>query len=128
MLMDPTWLNQTKAASEEFRDHSGNIILHFSKQVSVNSTIMTKVLAIMEGILIAAASRWASLNTFYIESHSANVVCWFKNSLEIPWRFHNNIQESVYKFGRHITWSISHILCSGIEATDVLARFGISGL
>lgn len=43
-----------------FYDHDGRMILHFGKNVSVDSAIQQKVMIIKEGLLITIASWWAS--------------------------------------------------------------------
>lgn len=60
-------------------DYFGNITLHFNKDILMDSAIMIEVMAIKEGLFIAAASQWAPLNTFHIESDSTNVAYWFQN-------------------------------------------------
>lgn len=42
-----------------FRDHLGTVLLHFAKHVKADSTIHAEILAIKDGFLIAAASRWS---------------------------------------------------------------------
>lgn len=61
-------------ALAECRDHRGTILLHFAKYIVAESAIHAKVLAVREGLLFAAAARWSSLATFFIESDSMNVV------------------------------------------------------
>lgn len=59
------------------RDHIGSFLLHFAKQVEADSAIHAEVLAIKEGMLVAAASKWSGTTTFIIESDSSNAVSWF---------------------------------------------------
>lgn len=108
-----------------FRDHRASL-LHFSKQVEAISAIHTEVLAIREGILIAAACRWYNLAHFQFESDSCNAVSWIRDPSSTPWRFQNLVCEAVLRFSRHINWFMSHIRRTGNEATYVLASVGAS--
>lgn len=45
-------------------DHENTIVPHFDKHVTIDLDIQTKVLAICEGIFIAATSRWSNCSTF----------------------------------------------------------------
>lgn len=109
------------------RDHYGNLLLHFAKEVLIDSAILIEIHAIREGLLVAAASHWLPTSQFLIESDSANVVAWFKNSNSAPWMFRNINRESIQHFGRHISWTILHIRRTGNDAADVLACIGALG-
>lgn len=110
-----------------FPDHLGNIFLHLSKEITVDLVILTEICAIREDLFMVAASRWASLTSFLLESDSLNAVPCFNDINKAPWRFINIIRESIYGFGRHLSWSISHIRHLGNETADVLARIGTYG-
>lgn len=103
------------------KDHSSSFLLHFTKHVEANSTIHVEVLAIREGILVAATSRWSGVSTFIIESDSSNVVSWFSDPARLHWRFQSIIRETLFSFTRHISWSIIHTCRSGNEAANILA-------
>lgn len=110
-----------------FRDYSGTVLLHFAKQVKVNSAIYAEVLAIKEGILIAAAFRWSDVAPLDIESDSTNVISLFVSPTSTQWRFQNIIREATIQFVRQIEWSISYTRRSGNEVADILARVEVSG-
>lgn len=67
-----------------FRDHSGNILFYFSKEIRPDSTILTEIIAIREGLFIAILSQWSSLSPFYLELDSVNAVVWFKDNFQAP--------------------------------------------
>lgn len=92
-----------------FQDHSSNILPHFSKEITMDTTILIEIIAIKEGLLIAAASRWSLTSPFYLEIDSANIVSRFNDISQGSWTFRNIIWESGQLFGHHISWSISHI-------------------
>lgn len=111
-----------------FRDHTGNTLLQFNKEILSDSAISAKISAIRDGLLIAAASRWSNSSYFMLESDSTNVVAWFKDLSQAPWKFTNIIRECLQWFGSQITWSISRIQRTGNDAADVLARVGAQGM
>lgn len=107
-----------------FRYHLCNILLHFCKEISVDSAMLTKISAVKEGLLLVSSSRWSSYSHFCIESVCANAVAWFQDINEAPWRFRNIIRESLQVSGCHISWFITHIRRSENNTDDILARIG----
>lgn len=105
-----------------FRDQSENMFLHFAKEVVTDSTILTEIHMIREGLLIAATSRWSSSSQFLLELDSANAVTWFKDPKIAPWKFKIIIRESIQPFGRHLSWCFSHTRLIGNDTADVLAH------
>lgn len=85
-----------------FGDHLGLILLQFAKQVKAELVIHAEILAIMEGMLIAAASRWSGSMDFQIESDSRNAVSCFLDPATTPWRFQNTLREALSCFGQYI--------------------------
>lgn len=107
-----------------FRNHSGNMLLHFVKKVVSDFAIHWEIIVFQEDLIIAAASHWLSSFQYLFESDSTNVVTWFKDSKIAPYKFRNTIRESIQRFSRHISWIISHIRRTGNEAIDILTRMG----
>lgn len=70
--------------------------------MDLDSAIHAEVLAIREGLFIAAASRWANSKSSVIESNSSNEVSWFLSSSSASWRFWPAIRVVVLRFGQHI--------------------------
>lgn len=50
-----------------FRNLKGKVILQFDKEVSMESAVHVDVLALWEGLLVVAVSRWASSHSFMFE-------------------------------------------------------------
>lgn len=92
-----------------FWNYSGNILFHFSKEIIVGSAILTEILAHKEGLLIMATSRWLSASPFYLEYDSTDIVVWFNDISQTPWRFKKIIRGNIQHFDCHITWSRSYI-------------------
>lgn len=61
------------------RDSDGRVFIQFYKEVREDSTINAEVLALREGLLFVAVSRWASSHYFLFESDIQLVV-------SAPWR------------------------------------------
>lgn len=109
-------------------DSDGNVLLPFSKEVSVESAIHEKFIAFREEMLVAAASCWVSSHSFLFKSHSHSIVTWVVDPASAPWRFINVVQECCHVFGYNFNWSIKHIVRSGNDAVDILARLDLSSL
>lgn len=92
-----------------FRYNHGNPLMHFGKQFVVDSGNHAEILALREGLLVVAASRWGHSIHFLIESDSSNVVFWLTQPSKRPWHFQNIIREIFIQFGHDIQWSINHI-------------------
>lgn len=59
-------LKMSSGVGGDFKDHRGTFLLHFEKQVSTKLAIYAEILAMKEGLLIRAASRWATSANFVI--------------------------------------------------------------
>lgn len=53
-----------------FRNSGGKVLVQFRKEIVVDLAVYVNLLSLREGILMAAASRWASFLSFPIESDS----------------------------------------------------------
>lgn len=67
-----------------FQDHSGNVILHFSKEIILDSTILTKGFGHQGESSHSVCFRWKSSVHFFIELDSSNTVAWFKDTFKTP--------------------------------------------
>lgn len=108
-----------------FRDHLGNTLLHFNKEITVDLVILIEIFAIREGLLLAAASPWAFSTIFLLESNNSNAVVCFN---QINKRLGSSLisLEKVFKFSADTSLGPSpmHFRQSGNEATNIFARIG----
>lgn len=113
------WFSDRWGIGGVVRDSEGKFLIQFSKEVRVNSTVHVEVVALREGLLVAAASSWASFHSFIFESNSKLAVSWVVDPFLALWRYDNFFRECCNVFGLGITWSIYHISRIGNEAMDV---------
>lgn len=111
-----------------FKDSEGKFLLKFCKDMTADSTVHAKVLALWEGLLLAVALHWASSHSFLFELDSKFVVVWIVDSSSAPWQYHNLLRKYCHAFGLGIRRPIIHISRTRNDASDVLARMSSKGL
>lgn len=82
-----------------FRDSEGRALLQFGRDVKMDLAIHEEVLALQEGLLVEATSRWVSTHSFVFESDCKSIVAWTADRMSAPWRFHMVFCECCYVFG-----------------------------
>lgn len=92
-----------------FRNSGEEVLIQFGNEMEIDSSIHAEVLALRKGILVVAASRWVSSNSFVFESNSQSIVAWVADPSSVLWRFQNIFWECCHVFGYNIEWSIRHI-------------------
>ncbi|XVF88973.1 hypothetical protein PTKIN_Ptkin19aG0094400 [Pterospermum kingtungense] len=107
------------------RNHLGEVLIRFSKSISIADSNEAEVLAIREALIQFVTSRWAQDFSLTIESDSAPAVAWISKPDEAPWRLRNfichilNIKSKI----RHL--KVVHILREGNNLADSLAKQGV---
>lgn len=86
-----------------FRDSENQVLSQFGKEVLLDLTVHAEVVALREGILVAATSRWVSSYYFVFEFDSNSIVAWVVDPVSAPWYFHNLLRECYYVFGLGIS-------------------------
>lgn len=50
-----------------FRNSNGRVLIQFGKQVSTDSVVHAEIMALREGLVVAATWQWASSHSFMFE-------------------------------------------------------------
>ncbi|EOY27900.1 Uncharacterized protein TCM_029620 [Theobroma cacao] len=74
------------------------------------------------------SSSWANSVGIIIECDSKNEVSWISKPSKAPWRLRQLILQICALRGIVLDWQSQHILCSGNEAANNLAKTGIERL
>lgn len=94
MWMICFWRIQAKGdIGRVLKDSEGKVLIQFEKEVLLDSAVHAELLSFKEDILVAAASRWASIHSFVFELDSQLVVTWASNLSSVPWRFLNILRK-----------------------------------
>ncbi|XVF79224.1 hypothetical protein PTKIN_Ptkin14bG0203400 [Pterospermum kingtungense] len=67
------------------RDHDGNELIRFSKNIEEQDSNMAELMAVREATILFLSSKWVNTSFLTIESDSINVVCWVNNPCSAPW-------------------------------------------
>lgn len=81
------------------RDSKGNILIQFRKEVNMDLVVHAEVLALNEGLIVAVASRWASIHSFVFKSDSQSILVLVVNLSSALWRLHSVLREYCYVLG-----------------------------
>lgn len=74
-----------------FRDHEGNVLLKFDKQIHVDSTIHGELLAVRKGLLTATTFRWTNSSFFIFKVDFQTIIAQLSDHSDALWRFYNTI-------------------------------------
>ncbi|EOY04744.1 Uncharacterized protein TCM_019931 [Theobroma cacao] len=107
------------------RDDKGAVKMVFSKKAGWGDANLAEALAVGEAMILFATSSWANSTGIIIESDSMNVVSWASLPEKSPWSLRQLFLQIALLKGRVAGWQIRHILRSGNEAADSLAKPGI---
>lgn len=66
------------------RNEKGEVLLTFSKPISIANSTIAEVHAVNEAFLIFSASRWRGNHSLLIESDVWNIVRWIKDPAKAP--------------------------------------------
>ncbi|KAK8484740.1 hypothetical protein V6N11_030696 [Hibiscus sabdariffa] len=107
------------------RDHSGKVIVKFSKSIGHSDPVPVELLAIKEALAIFSSLNLSKLSYLEVESDSNNVLCWVQKPY-ITFAVFKDLISAFLNVGSKFSWGISLIRRSQNGEVDSLAKASIN--
>ncbi|XVF57055.1 hypothetical protein PTKIN_Ptkin06aG0172600 [Pterospermum kingtungense] len=106
------------------RDHTGKVLIRFSKAVGVEDSNMLELLAIREALIVFISSPWVFSDGLIIESDSKFATNWVLNPALPTWKVRNFVNHIENLKSQVLEFRVMQIYREANRTTDALAKEG----